>query len=246
MASCHWITFKLNITKNKNEIICRQVFSWQGQTFIPLFLRRSRSKTYLFTCSGSISTSLRVLGNLWPRPLCIFSHYLILLSWTYWFKQFSSFLISESISLQLTSNTVFCTSEKCYQTFLSFWEMVSIFTRCTLITLSRIYVLPSSLETKLNFLHFNRRKWPDSLMAKGGRSGSTYHWVTQASSGTRNYVHFRAFLSLSVVYVQKWVLLNCEKTLWREICDVWEEQNVCCMKAVSWRQHHAPESLRQS
>lgn len=120
MASCHWITFKLNITKNKNEITCRQVFSWQGQTFIPLFLRRSRSKTYLFTCSGSISTSLRVLGNLWPRPLCIFSHYLILLSWAYWFKQFSTLLISESISLQLTSNTVFCTSEKCYQTFFKF------------------------------------------------------------------------------------------------------------------------------
>lgn len=166
--------------------------------------------------------------------------------WAYWFKQFSTFLISESISLQLTSNTVFCTSEKCYQTFLSFWETVSIFTRCTLITLSRIYVLPSSLETKLNFLHFNRRKWPDSLMAKGGRSGSTYRWVTRALSATGKYVHFRAFLSLSVVYVQKGVLLNCEKTLWREICDVWEEQNVCCMKAVSWRQHHAPESLRQS
>lgn len=57
-------------------------------------------------------------------------------------------------------------------------------------------------------------------MAKGGRSGSTYRWVTRALSATGKYVHFRAFLSLSVVYVQKGVLLNCEKTLWREICDV--------------------------
>lgn len=216
-------------------------FQLTGTNFYPFVF----TEESLQDVPGSISTSLRVLGNLWPRPLCIFSHYLILLSWTYWFKLFSTFLISESISLQLTSNTVFCTSEKCYQTFLSFWEMVSIFTRCTLITLSRIYILPSSLETKLNFLHFNRRKWPDSLMAKGGRSSSTFRWVTRALSATGKYVHFRAFLSLSVVYVQKWVLLNCEKTLWREICDVWAEQNVCCMKAVSWRQH-APESLRQS